>query len=158
MATFLAAALLSPIGAQQSPHAAQEVHCDLSINKWEAQSLLPITAPVMMQGRKFSSILVFRNSAAVLLYDSVDASKGRRHVTVYVPNLEQVLSFDASHVYVDLPDYEPPDGWMVLGIEFIDADQNQVKKFSFAHRHKADGQGFEILAKPVESFSSRCVR
>lgn len=154
---ILATALLSPIGAGQL--SAAEVHCDLPIDQWETEWLLPFTAPVVVQGKKFSSVFVFPKGAVVLFYDAVVVSEGRRRVTVYLPDLDQVTTFEASHVYPDLPDYEPPDGWMHLGFLFIDAAQNRVNKLSLMHKPKTEGaSSYDIRARPFENYSAECVK
>lgn len=160
MAAFMAVALLSPTCGQQAPDTAHGVHCDLPIEKWEAQLPPAVAPPVAVEGTKFSRILPLWEGAATLFYDSVDAPQGRRKVALYMQGFERIITFDASHVYEDRPDYEPADGWMVYSLLFIDATQSLVHKVAFLFRRKHDGTAGveEFRINPVESFSGRCYK
>ena len=88
----------------------------------------------------------------------MDTSRGRGKVDLHMPRAGQVLTLDASHVYVDLPDYEPADGSMAYRLEFMDATQSVVEKLTFSFRQTRHGMaGVEVRLNPVESLSDRCV-
>lgn len=117
------------------------------------------TAPILVKGTRFSKVLLLWEGAATVLYNSVGTSQGSRKVTLYLPHLKHSITFDASHVYIDLPDYEAPDGWMAYGFEFIDATHSMVHKVIFSFRPKRDRiTGFEVRTSPVNSFSGRCAK
>jgi hypothetical protein len=160
MATFLAAALLSPIGAQYVPRSQPEIICDVPIDEWETELPPFVAPPVVMEGTEFSRILKFWDGAATLLYNSVDASEGRRKVTLYMQGFGRIVTFHASHVYVDRLDHETEDGWLTLSLLFIDATQSVVHRVSFWVRLKQDGTAGveEFRVNPVESFPGRCYK